>query len=252
MLCTATQSEVNRGWSIHTPHLVSSNRKIEAWGADTCLGALSPESMRELNSMMFIEDYDAGDILFLEQDVLTRVFIVLSGEVRLSMQDIGGRRLTFQIAKHGAVLGMDSVLYGSLTEWSADTLFPSRIGLIGREQFHRFAERHPELYRIASREIIGTLQNACTTLRILGLSSCVRKRLASQLLAWGERGSKAGDQTQFRMALTHAQIAEFIGAVRESVTRGLIVFKQLGLVEIHGSMLRIPSTTALRRYAEGG
>lgn len=252
MLCTATKAEVNPGWSIPTPHLVSSNRTFGPWGADTCLGSLSPESMRELKSIMIIEDYDAGDILFLEQEQLTRVSIVLSGEVRLSMQDIGGRRLTIQIAKRAAVLGMDSVLYGSLTEWSADTLYPSSIGHIGRAEFYRFAERHPELYRIASKELIGTIQNACSTLRILGLSSCVRKRLASQLLAWGERGSKAGDQAQFRMALTHAQIAEFIGAVRESVTRGLIAFKQRGLVEIHGSMLRIPSTTALRRYAEGG
>jgi CRP-like cAMP-binding protein len=52
------------------------------------------------------------------------------------------------------------------------------------------------------------------------------------------------------MALTHAQIAEFIGAARESVTRGLAEFKQRGLVEIRGSMLKIPSTTALRKYAE--
>lgn len=252
MLCTATQAEVNPGWSIHTPHLVSSNRTFGSWEADTCLGALSKEAWRELESAMFLQDYDAGDILFLEQELLTRVFIVLSGEVRLSMQDLGGRRLTIQIAKHGAVLGMDSVLYGSFSEWSADTFYPSRIGTIGREQFYRFAERHPEVYRIASKEIIGTLQSACTTLRILGLSSCVRKRLASQLLAWGERGNRTGDQIDFRMALTHAQIAECIGAARESVTRGLIAFKQRGLVEIHGSMLRIPSTTALRRYAEGG
>jgi len=252
MLCTATQIEVNPGWSIHTPHLVSSHRKFGSWGEDTCLGSLSKEALRELESAMFIEDYSAGDILFLEQERLTRVFIVLSGDVRLSMQDIGGRRLTIQIAKHGAVLGMDSVLYGSLSECSADIIYPSKIGHIGREQFYRFAERHPELYRIASQELIGTLQSACSTLRILGLSSCVRKRLASQLLAWGERGSKTGDQAQFRMVLTHAQIAEFIGAVRESVTRGLIAFKQRGLVEIRGSMMRIPSTTALRRYAEGG
>jgi CRP/FNR family transcriptional regulator len=147
---------------------------------------------------------------------------------------------------------MDSALYESLTEWSAETLYPSRIGHIGRAEFYRFAERHPELYRIASKELIGTLQHACSTLRILGLSSCVRKRLASQLLAWGERGSKTGDQAQFRMALTHAQIAEFIGTARESVTRGLIAFKQRGLVEVYGSMMRIPSTKALRRYAEGG
>jgi len=54
------------------------------------------------------------------------------------------------------------------------------------------------------------------------------------------------------MALTHAQIAEFIGVTRETVSRGLMAFKQLGLVEIQGSMLKIPSTTALRKYAERG
>jgi DNA-binding transcriptional regulator LsrR (DeoR family) len=54
------------------------------------------------------------------------------------------------------------------------------------------------------------------------------------------------------MALTHAQIAEFIGAVRETVTRALTAFKQRGLVEVRGCMLKIPSTTALRKYAERG
>jgi CRP/FNR family cyclic AMP-dependent transcriptional regulator len=86
----------------------------------------------------------------------------------------------------------------------------------------------------------------------VGLTSCVRKRLAEQLLMWGEQGNKTGDQTQFCMALTHAQIAEFIGAVRETVTRALTAFKQRGLVEVRGCMLKIPSTTALRKYAERG
>jgi CRP/FNR family transcriptional regulator len=190
-------------------------------------------ALRDLESIMSIVDYEAGRILFLEQETLSQVFVVLAGDVRLSLQDVGGRRLTLRIARPGDVLGMHSALFGSLSEWSADTVYR-------------------EVSRLATLELMTIHRNACVTLRIVGLTTCVRKRLASQLLEWGQRGEMTGDQTQFRMALTHSQIAEFIGAARETVTRALIAFKQRGLVEIRGSMLRIPSTTALRKYAERG
>lgn len=250
MASTAAQIAFESGWNIHTPQSESITFRCEPLQG-TCLGALSRRVVRELDSIMFVKDHEAGDILFVEREPLRRVFIIISGDVRLSMQDLCGRRLTFQIARHGAMLGMESVLYGSHCEWSADTLHSSRIGIIGREEFVRFAERHPEVYRIASIQLMETVRAACSALRIIGLNSCIRKRVAFQLLEWGERGSKAGDQTQFTMALTHEQIAECVGAARESITRALITFRQLGLIEVRGSMIRIPSTTALSNYAEG-
>jgi len=252
MANTAAQTAFNSGWSVRTPHLVSSNCKLLPLAANTSLGTLSAMALRELESIMSIVDYDPGGILFLEQEPLSQVYVVFSGDVRLSLQDIGGKRLTLRIAKRGAVLGAHSALFGSLSEWSADTLYPSKIALISRSDFLRFAQRYPEVYRLATAELMTTLGYACAKLRIVGLSPCTRKRLATQLLAWGEQGNKTGDQMEFRMALTHAQIAEFIGAVRETVTRSLIAFKQRGLVEIRGSMMKIPSTEALREFVERG
>lgn len=252
MASTAAQVRFNSRLSKGTPHLVSSNCELRSWAANTSLGALSEEAVRMLESITSIVEYDAGGILFLEQEPLAQVFVILAGDVRLSLQEVGGRRLTLRTARRGAVLGVHSALFGGLSEWSADTLYPSRIALITRGDFLRFAQRYPEVYHLATIELMTTLRHACGTLRIVGLSSCTRKRLASQLLAWGEQGNKTGDQAEFRMALTHAQIAEFIGAVRETVTRALIAFKQRGLVEIRGSILKIPSTTALREYAERG
>jgi CRP/FNR family transcriptional regulator len=252
MANTAAQAAFNNGWSVRTPHLESSNCEFLSLATNSSLGTLSTEALRELESTSSIVDYDAGDILFLEQQPLGQVFVILAGDVRLSLQDVGGRRLTIHIAKSGSVLGMSEACSGNLSEWSADTIYPSRIALIARGDFLRFAQQHPEVYRLATVELMTTLRHACATLRIVGLASCVRKRLAAQLLMWGERGNKTGDQTQFCMALTHAQIAEFIGAVRETVTRALTAFKQSGLVEVRGCMLKIPSTTALRKYAERG
>ena len=250
MASTAAQVAFNSGWSVRTPHLVSNNSEFQSWAMGIFQETLSAQALRELESITSIVDYDAGSILFLEQQPLSQVFVVLAGDVRLSLQDIGGRRLTLRIARQGAVLGAHSALFGSLSEWSADTLYRSKFASINRGDFLRFAQRYPEAYRLATAELMTTLEYACATLRIVGLSPCTRKRLATQLLAWGEQGNKTGDQMEFRMALTHAQIAEFIGAVRETVTRALIAFKQLGLVEIRGSMLKIPSTTALRKYVE--
>lgn len=250
MASTAAQAGFNSGWGVRTPHLVSRNREFRSWATNTCLGVLSSEALRDLESFASIVDYHAGAMLFLEQEPLSRVIVVLAGDVRLSLQDISGRRLTLRIARRGAVLGMHSALFGSLSEWSADTLYPSKIALIERDDFVRLAQRYPEVYRLAAIELMTIHRYTCATLRVVGLTSCGRKRLAAQLLAWGERGSKTGDRTQFCMAQTHAQIAETIGAARETVTRALTILKQRGLVEIRGCILKIPSTTALRKYAE--
>jgi len=250
MASTAVQTVFNSRLSARTPRLVSGNFDFLCWVASTSLGTLPVEALRELESIASIETYQGGSVLFLEQERLNRVFVVVDGDVRLSLQEAGGRRLTLRIAKRGAVLGMHSALYGGLSEWSADTIYSSKIAVITRDEFFRFAQRHPDLYRIAAAELMTTLRHACATLRIVGLTSCVRKRLATQLLVWGERGQKSGDRTEFCMALTHAQIAEFIGAVRETVTRALTRFKECGLVEIRGCMLTIPSTKALRKYVE--
>ena len=48
--------------------------------------------------------------------------------------------------------------------------------------------------------------------------------------------------------LTHSEIGELIGASREAVTRNLSLMKSRNLVAIQGSMLTIPSRSALERY----
>ena len=250
MASTAAQAAFNSGWSAHTPHLVSSDREFRSWATDTSLGALSAEALREFESIMSIVDYDAGDILFLEQELLHQVFVVLAGDVRLSLQDIGGKRLTLRIARRGAVLGVSEAFSGSLSEWSEDTLYPSKIASIKCGDFIRFADRHSEVYRLATMEIIRTCSYACRTLRILGLTDSVRKKLGGQLLVWAEQGARMGDRSRYRLAMSHAQISEFIGTTRESVTRTLAEFRRKGLVELRGSMMTIPSMAALRNHVE--
>jgi CRP/FNR family cyclic AMP-dependent transcriptional regulator len=210
---------------------------------------LSPLALKDLGAMAFASSYPAGMILFSEKDEAPGVYIILEGEVKLSMNSSDGRRLILRIAKKGDILGLASALSGKPCEMTAETLYPAKIAPIVRKDFLNFLSRHPEVYQTVTEELSRDYTMACEQLRTVGLSNSAPEKLARLLLEWSEQGKTTDGAVHFRFPLTHGEIGEFIGASRETVTRTLSVFKSRHLVAFNGSMLTIPSKTALEDYA---
>ncbi len=210
---------------------------------------LTPAALRDLESMEFPTLYQPGVQLFSEKSASTGIFIVVSGEVKLSINSSEGKRLILSIAKAGEVLGLSSVLSGLPSEMTAEVLYPSRIAVIDRDQFLAFMGRHPEVYQVVTQELSLQYKVACEQLRTVALSGSAPEKLARLLLEWSENGQKTEAGMRFRFSLTHEEIGEFIGASRETVTRTLSTFKSRHLVAFHGSILEIPSRVALEHLA---
>jgi CRP/FNR family transcriptional regulator, cyclic AMP receptor protein len=210
---------------------------------------LSPTALRDLESMEFPTLYQPGMLLFSEKSIPAGIFIVVSGEVKLSINSSDGKRLILSIAKAGEVLGLSSVLSGLPSEMTAEVLYPSRIAIIERDQFLAFMGRHPEVYQVITQELSLQYKVACEQLRTVALSGSAPEKLARLLLDWSENGQKTEAGMRFRFSLTHEEIGEFIGASRETVTRTLSTFKSRHLVAFHGSILEIPSRVALENLA---
>jgi CRP/FNR family transcriptional regulator len=188
-------------------------------------------------------------MLFSEKDPAQGVFVILSGEVKLSINSSDGRRLILRIAKKGEILGLDSALSGQASEMTAETLYPCKIARIARRDFLGFLARHPEAYKIVTEELGRQIGMACAQLRTVALSSSAPEKLARLLLDLSQSGQSTDVGTRFRFSLTHEEIGEFIGTSRETVTRTLSAFKTRRLVDFKGSTLTIPSKTALASYA---
>lgn len=210
---------------------------------------LSPTALRDLESMEIPCAYPAGVTLFSERNQVPGIFVILTGEVKLSMSSYGGRRLALQIARPNDVIGVVSAVSGHPAEWTAETLFPATIALIERRKFLAFLTRHPEVFQILTEELSRGMTMACKQMRTLGLTSSAREKLARLLLAWGENGRKTGGETRFQLPLTHGEIGEFIGTSRETVTRIMAHFKHRHLVVCRGATLIIPCRMALESYA---
>jgi len=225
----------------------SSRTEVERTGE--FFGKLSLEAFRDLASLQIPISYSPNQILFSEKEATRGIFVVLEGEVKLSINSAEGKRLSLSIARKGDILGLSSALSGGGYEMTAEVLYPAKIAPVERQDFLNFVGRHPEVYQILIAEMSRQYALACEQLRTVGLASTAPEKLARLLLDWSESGQKTGSGVRFRFSLTHEEIGEFIGASRETVTRTLSVFKTRQLVAFHGSMLTIPSRMALEHYA---
>lgn len=210
---------------------------------------LSQSAQADLESMIFPSAYPAHSTLFAETQPAAGIFVVLEGEVRLSINSSDGRRLSFRIAKAGEVLGLSATVSAKPYEMTAETLYPAKVAHVSQQEFLRFLARHPEAYQTVAREMIRTYSAACEQLRMVGLASSAPERLARLLLGWSESDRQNQNGARCRIAMTHEEIGEFIGASRETVTRTLTTFKNRHLVAQHGATLMIPNPDALEMYA---
>jgi CRP/FNR family transcriptional regulator, cyclic AMP receptor protein len=210
---------------------------------------LSPAALDDLESMEHASAYPAGMILFSEKQTPQGIYIIHSGEVKLSMNSTEGKRLIVRIAKAGEILGLASAVSGGPSEITAETLHPAKIAIIERAEFLGFLRRHPEVYQPLTVELSRHLNMVCEQLRTVGLSSSAPEKLARLLLDWSENGQTTDAGTRFHFPLTHEEIGEFIGTSRETVTRTLSTFKSRRLVSCHGATLTITSRMALETFA---
>jgi len=67
------------------------------------------------------------------------------------------------------------------------------------------------------------------------------------LLSWSSDSQGAGNGSQVRLTLTHAEITEMIGTTRETVSRLFSEFKKKQLLQLKGSTLIIRNKSALEK-----
>jgi CRP/FNR family transcriptional regulator len=207
---------------------------------------LNPSANPELESIRYASNYPAGSLVFQENEPARGIFLLCSGQIKLSVSSSVGKTLTLRIAKPGEVLGLTASMSDTVYEASAETLHPCQISFIRRDDFTRFLGRHPEVYGAVIRQLNAQYNHACEQLRTVGLASSAHEKLARLLLQWSSEGKETPEGTQTKVSLTHEQIAECIGTTRETITRTLSEFKSRHLVSIRGATMMIPSREALK------
>jgi CRP/FNR family cyclic AMP-dependent transcriptional regulator len=206
---------------------------------------LSPAALKDFEAIKYTSMYPPSSMLFLENEPARGIFLLCSGEVKLSVSSRGGKTLILRIARPGDILGLTSSLSSAPYQASAETLHPCQIAFIRRDDFMNFLRKYPEVYQTVFEQLTGQYATACEQLRTVGLSTSAHEKLARLLLHWSHEGKPTPEGMQIKVPLTHEQIAECVGSTRETVTRTLSEFKHKHLVLLKGATMVIPNPAAL-------
>jgi CRP/FNR family cyclic AMP-dependent transcriptional regulator len=213
--------------------------------------AMKPQAIKDFDAIKSNAAYPQGALLFLEKQEPRGVFVICQGEVKLTMSSSEGKTLILRIAKAGEILGLMATLSGCGYEMTAETLHPSQIAYVRREDFLRFIAKHPEVHEGIIKQLSSNYLRACEQLRTVGLLASAPERLAKLLLEWSADAEETNQGKRITMPLTHEEIAECIGSCRETVTRTLSDFKSRNVVKLKGSSLFISDRAALESFVTG-
>jgi len=218
---------------------------------------LSPHALAGLDAISSSATYPKGAVLFVEGQEPRGVFIVCAGRVKMSASAADGKALILRITEPGEVIGVPGTISGKPYELTAEALEPIQANFIPRKDFIHFLQQNGEAALRVAEILCNIYHSQHQEIRYLGLSSSAAQKLARFLLDITEglvkdpKGDGKGNgPVRATLALTHEEIAERIGASRETVTRLFANFKRKGLIEVHGASLILKNRNALQEMVE--
>jgi CRP/FNR family transcriptional regulator, cyclic AMP receptor protein len=208
---------------------------------------LPPAALLRLSAIASASSYPKGATLFVEGQSPRGIFILCNGKVKLSTSSADGKTLILRIADVGEVLGLAAVVSGKEYQATADVLEPTQANFIARKDFLAFLRDHGEASLHVAQQLAENYHHSLTEMRTIGLSHSAGEKLARFLLDWTAEHHKGNGEIQATLTLTHEEIAQMIGASRETVTRLFTDFKKKQLLEVKGSTVIICNKPGLER-----
>ncbi len=212
---------------------------------------LASATMKNLDDITHSTSYPEGALVFMEGQSARGAYILCHGQVKLMTTNSDGRTVILKIVQAGEILGLSSVVTGKPHELTAETLQPSQLAYIGREDLLRFLKEHGDACLQAAQHLSRECQSAYDVVRSIGLCHSVSEKIARLFLHWAADGKLGDGVVRLQVTLTHEEIAQLISSSRETVTRTLAAFKKKRWIDLNGATLILRNLPALQQLAAG-
>lgn len=206
--------------------------------------------LREISAEKHQVSYRAGSILYHEGELCSRAFVICRGKVRLTRTAADGSQTILKIVKSGELLGVGEALGSTEYLATAEVIEESSIACFGREKLIRLMERHSIAGTRISEFLSSECVNAFLDVCLLRQASCASVKLGQFMLRWVETRPHGRDQW-ISIPYTHSDIAQMLGASRETVCRLLSRLQKRHVLEMKRRRLRVIDLSALREVANG-
>ena len=206
---------------------------------DQAFGALT-EELTEV-------ELSRGSTLFHEGDPGDQLYFIVSGKIKLGRTAPDGRESLVAIMGPGELFGEMALFDPSPRSTSATAVSETRLAGLRHENLKKVIERSPEVSAQLLQALARRLRRTNESLADLVFSD-VPGRVAKALLDLADRfGRPATDGVIVAHELTQEELAQLVGASRETVNKALAEFVQRGWIRLEARAVVILDLQRLKQ-----
>jgi len=186
---------------------------------------LEPEEMAAFEQQTEMRTCRRGQILYSQEDRAEVLFLLKRGRVQLYRLTPAGKRLELAVIEPGTFFGEMPFIGESLRHTFAEATEDSLICVMSRADIERLMRERSEV-ALRMIEVLGRRLALCEARLEEMAYRSVPARIAAVLMRLSQ------GQDRGVVSITHQELGDMIGALRESVTKVLDDFQRDGLVEL--------------------
>jgi CRP/FNR family transcriptional regulator, cyclic AMP receptor protein len=211
--------------------------------------SLDDDAAASLRSSMSETRIGRGDMLFHEGDSGDRLYVVTDGKIKLGRTSADGRENLLAILGPGQMFGELSLFDPGPRSATATAVTPCTLMSLGHDELLRWLEDQPSVARALLHQLAARLRKTSDVVADLVFSD-VPGRVAKALLDLSRRfGRTADDGIHVHHDLTQEELAQLVGASRETVNKALADFAMRGWLRLEPRSVVLIEVERLRKRA---
>jgi CRP/FNR family transcriptional regulator, cyclic AMP receptor protein len=210
---------------------------------------LDDEAAQALSASMVESHLGRGEVLFREGDEGERLYVVTAGKVKLGRTSADGRENLLAILGPGQMFGELSLFDPGPRSATVTAVTDCTLQSLGHDELGRWLDGRPEVARALLVQLAVRLRKANDVVADLVFSD-VPGRVAKALLDLSSRfGRVADDGVHVYHDLTQEELAQLVGASRETVNKALADFASRGWLRLEARSVVLLDVERLKRRA---
>jgi CRP/FNR family transcriptional regulator, cyclic AMP receptor protein len=210
---------------------------------------LDEDAAAALETSMATSSLKRGDVLFNEGDDGSQLYVVTEGKVKLGRTSADGRENLLAILGPGQMFGELSFFDPGPRSATATAVTDVELKILSHEALSPVLETHSDVALALLHQLAGRLRRTNEVVGDLVFSD-VPGRVAKALLDLAGRfGRQADDGVHVNHDLTQEELAQLVGASRETVNKALADFASRGWMRLEPRSVVILDPERLQRRA---
>ena len=210
---------------------------------------LDEDSAKALRRQMPDVKLSRGEHLFMEGDAGDRLYVVLEGKMKLTRASADGRESLWSVLGPGEMFGELSLFDPRPRTSTASAVTDVTLAALAHDALRPWLLERPEVSMHMLQALARRLRRANDVTANLVFTD-VPGRVAKNLLDLADRfGEQDRDGLHVHHDLTQEELAQLVGASRETVNKALADFAARGWLQISARSVLILDSERLRRRA---